>query len=176
MQRVTVTIDDDLLEGIDALCQSKGYQSRSEALRDIIRSEFSRAHAAEAEAASDADEICHATLTYVYNHETRALASRLTTNHHHHSDMSVSTTHVHMDHDNCLEVSILRGTVPKLRAFADSVISQRGVRHGALHIMPAERSEPEAGHTHRHHHHDDGHAHGHDHGHGQDHGHDHDHD
>lgn len=176
MQRVTVTIDDDLLEGIDALCQSKGYRSRSEALRDIIRAEFSRAQAAATETAG-ADEICHATLTYIYNHETRALASRLTTSHHHHSDMSISTTHVHMDHDNCLEVSILRGTVPKLQAFADSVISQRGVRHGALHIMPVEHAEPEQGHTHRHHHHGDGHehTHGHDHSHGG-HGHDHGHD
>ena len=177
VQRVTVTIDDDLLSEIDALCQRKGYKSRSEALRDILRSEFTRAQAAEAKS-TGADEICHATLTYVYNHETRALASRLTTNHHHHSDMSISTTHVHMDHDNCLEVSILRGTVSKLQAFADSVISQRGVRHGALHIMPVEHAEPEQGHTHRHHHHDDGHDHGHghrhDHAHGEDPGHSHD--
>jgi CopG family nickel-responsive transcriptional regulator len=177
VQRVTVTIDDDLLDAIDALCQRKGYQSRSEALRDIVRSELSRASAEAAEIPGD-DEICHATLTYVYNHETRALASRLTTNHHHHSDMSISTTHVHMDHDNCLEVSILRGPVAKLQVFADSVISQRGVRHGALHIMPTATAEPEEGHTHRHHHHDHehGHAHGHRHGHdnGDGHGHDHD--
>lgn len=182
MQRVTVTIDDDLLEEIDALCERKGYQSRSEALRDIIRSEFSRAQAAEARSAAGADEICHATLTYVYNHETRALASRLTTSHHHHSDMSISTTHVHIDHDNCLEVSILRGTVDKLQAFADSVISQRGVRHGALHIMPVEHAEPAEGHTHRYHDHGDqdhGHGHGHhhhDHGHGHDQDHNHNHD
>lgn len=167
MQRVTMTIDDDLLEGIDALSQRKGYQSRSEALRDIVRSELSRASAVAAAVPGD-DEVCHATLTYVYNHETRALASRLTTNHHHHSDMSISTTHVHLDHDNCLEVSILRGPVRKLQAFADSVISQRGVRHGALHIMPPEPAAPARPHTHRHHDHDHdepGHHHHHHHDH-----------
>lgn len=152
MQRVTMTIDDDLLKEIDAFCRRKGYQSRSEGLRDIVRSELTRASVFAAEIPGD-DEICHATLTYVYNHETRALASRLTTNHHHHSNMSISTTHVHMDHDNCLEVSILRGPVGKLQAFADSVISQRGVRHGALHIMQPEPASTPKRHTHRHHHH-----------------------
>ena len=80
--------------------------------------------------------------------------------------MSISTTHVHLDHDNCLEVSILRGPVRKLQAFADSVISQRGVRHGALHIMPPEPVAAARPHTHRHHDHDhdgdDGHHHHHD--------------
>jgi CopG family nickel-responsive transcriptional regulator len=167
MQRVTVTIDDDLLEEIDALCQRKGYQSRSEAMRDIVRAELTRASTSATTSAPADDEICNATLTYVYNHETRALASRLTTNHHHHSDMSISTTHVHLDHDNCLEVSILRGPVGKLQAFADSVISQRGVRHGALHIMPPEPAAPAKPHTHRHHDHDhgDAQAHGHHHRH-----------
>lgn len=155
MQRVTMTIDDDLLKEIDAFCRRKGYQSRSEGLRDIVRSELTRASVFAAEIPGD-DEICHATLTYVYNHETRALASRLTTNHHHHSNMSISTTHVHMDHDNCLEVSILRGPVGKLQAFADSVISQRGVRHGALHIMQPEPASTPKRNPHRHHHHPPG--------------------
>ena len=143
---MTVTIDDDLLREIDSLCQRRGYQSRSEALRDIIRSEFSRAAAA-TDAHHAPGEVCHATLSYVYDHETRALASRLTSSHHDHSNLSVSTTHVHLDPRNCLEVSILHGPVEQLQAFADSVISQRGVRHGALHIIPTDRSAAAHRHT-----------------------------
>ncbi|WP_108662762.1 nickel-responsive transcriptional regulator NikR [Acuticoccus kandeliae] len=154
MQRVTVTIDEALLAEVDRLCGQRGYQSRSEALRDIIRAAFTGGLGVAGAEFVDRDEVCHATLSYAYNHETRALASRLTSNHHAHTDLSVATTHVHMDHDNCLEVSILRGPLSAIEAFADSVISQRGVRHGALHIIPADKGTREAAHDHGH-----GHAH-----------------
>ncbi|CAH1653805.1 DNA-binding transcriptional repressor NikR [Hyphomicrobiales bacterium] len=166
MQRITVTIDDDLLAGIDAFCERKGYQSRSEALRDVIRAEFSRKETLE-EALPPSKAQGHGVLSYVYDHHTRALASRLTSNHHDHSDLSVATMHVHVDHDLCLEVSILKGTVHAMQHFADSVSSQRGVRHGHLHVMPAGSDEAhEHGHGHGHahthpagleghHHHDD---------------------
>ena len=162
MQRITVTIDDDLLAGIDAYCERKGYQSRSEALRDVIRAEFSRKETME-EALPPSRAQGHGVLSYVYEHHTRALASRLTSNHHDHSDLSVATMHVHVDHDLCLEVSILKGTVHAMQHFADSVSSQRGVRHGHLHVMPAGSDDThDQGHSHSHppgahshHHHDD---------------------
>lgn len=157
MQRITVTIDDDLLTEIDALCARKGYQSRSEALRDVVRAEFSRKATME-EARPPSKARGHGVLSYVYDHHTRALASRLTSNHHDHSDLSVATMHVHVDHDHCLEVSILKGTVHAMQHFADSVSSQRGVRHGHLHVMPvgADDGHDHATSTaHSHHHHDD---------------------
>lgn len=148
MQRITITIDDDLLAAIDDLAQRRGYGSRSEAVRDMVREAAMRDATQTA-----ADTPCIATLTYVYEHETRDLARRLTTAQHHHHDLSVSTLHVHMDQEDCLEVSVLKGTLAEVKAFADGVVTQRGVRFGNLHVIPA---RPGAGHHHQHthHHHD----------------------
>lgn len=142
MQRITITIDDDLLAVVDGLAQRRGYGSRSEAIRDLVR----EASAREATAGSG-EAPCIATLTYVYEHETRDLARRLTTAQHHHHDLSVSTLHVHMDHEDCLEVTVLKGTVAEVKAFADGVVTQRGVRFGNLHVIPA---RPAAAHLHPH--------------------------
>lgn len=153
MQRITITIDDDLLTALDDLCARRGYQTRSEAIRDIVRD----AQASErTENAPDAP--CCAALTYVYEHETRDLARRLTTSQHDHHDLSIATLHVHLTHDDCLEIAVLRGTVRSVRDFADSVTTQRGVKHGNLYIVPA--SEPGEAHSHA-----PGHAHAHGHSH-----------
>ncbi|MCB8881661.1 nickel-responsive transcriptional regulator NikR [Acidisoma cellulosilytica] len=130
MQRFTITIDDDLLEAVDTLMAAKGYASRSEAIRDMIRA------AATQEAAIADQTPCVAILGYVYDHETRALAQRLTHTLHDHHDLSVAGMHVHLDHDTCLEVSVLRGPVGDVRGLADSLTSQRGVRHANLHVVP----------------------------------------
>ena len=132
MQRITISIDDDLLDTIDRLSTRRGYASRSEALRDIVREAAARARSAEAE-----DAPCLATLTYVYEHGTRDLARRLTRAQHHRHDLSVATLHVHVDEHDCLEVAVLKGSVREVTAFADAVTTQRGVRLGALQIVPA---------------------------------------
>jgi CopG family nickel-responsive transcriptional regulator len=64
----------------------------------------------------------------------------LTQSQHRHHDLQVATLHVHLDHDSCLEVSVLRGPVKAVRALADDTVSQRGVRHGQLHLVPADRA------------------------------------
>jgi CopG family nickel-responsive transcriptional regulator len=143
MQRITVTIEDDLLETLDALCERRGYSSRSEAVRDLVRHA-----AADEQVAHHGGEPCYAALTYVYEHETRELAKRLTNAQHDHHDLSVATLHVHLSHEDCLEVAVLRGAVDDVHAFADQITTQRGVRHGHLHILP---SAPDpAGHAHPH--------------------------
>lgn len=131
MQRITISVDDDILQFIDQLCQRRGYESRSEALRDIVRDTAKREHEVTGSA-----EPCIATLSYVFEHNTRDLARRLTHAQHNHHEISVSTLHIHLNHDDCLEVMILRGGMAKVRSFADAVISQRGVRHGYLHVVP----------------------------------------
>ncbi|QCK88396.1 nickel-responsive transcriptional regulator NikR [Phreatobacter aquaticus] len=142
MQRITISIDDALLETVDRLGRQRGYQSRSEAMRDIVR------EAAVADGSVMAgDAPCMATLTFVFEHETRDLARRLTLAQHDHHELSVSTLHVHVDHRDCLEVMVLRGTVYQVKAFADAVITQRGVRHGSLHLIPIDSGE---GHGHPH--------------------------
>ncbi|MCK8785540.1 nickel-responsive transcriptional regulator NikR [Roseomonas sp. NAR14] len=132
MQRVTISIDDDLLETVDALCARRGYASRSEAVRDLVRDALARERLP-----GDGDAACVAALTYVYDHETRELPRRLTHAQHHHADLSVATLHVHLDRHDCLEVAVLRGPVGAVRAFADAVVTQRGVRHGQLQLIPA---------------------------------------
>jgi CopG family nickel-responsive transcriptional regulator len=116
--------------------KARRYASRSEALRDILR----EAQARERLATDKREGFCVATLAYVYDHETRDLGRRLTRAQHRHHDLQVATLHVHLDHRACLEVSVLRGPVKAVRALADDTVSQRGVRHGELHVIPAERA------------------------------------
>lgn len=149
MERVSITIDSDLLERLETYMARRGYASRSEALRDMVRGSL-MADEAPAEGA------CLAALTYVYDHHKRQLSNRLTEAHHDHHGLSIATMHVHLDHDSCLEVSILRGAVAEVKELADKVVTQSGVRHGHVHIVPAEisleaHSHPHgAGHTHAH--------------------------
>ena len=147
MQRITITIDDDLLETVDKLSERRGYTSRSEALRDIVREAVTQEQSVGAGKAP-----CFATLSYIYEHETRDLARRLTSAQHHHHDLSVSTLHVHVNDVDCLEVAVLKGTVQEVRSFAEGVISQRGVRLGSLHVMPMTQRPDETAHRHGHSH------------------------
>ena len=140
MQRITITIDDDLLETIDTLCQRRRYTSRSEAVRDLVRQAETRELTAH-----DGNSHCFAALAYVYHHGTRELAKRLTNSQHDRHKLSVATMHVHLDREDCLEVAVLRGSVKDVQALADSITSQRGVRHGGLQILPVEH-----GSAHRH--------------------------
>jgi CopG family nickel-responsive transcriptional regulator len=144
MQRITITIDDDLLETIDKISAQRGYASRSETLRDLVRDAVTRA-----QPTIDGEAKCYAALTYVYEHETRDLSRRLTTAQHDHHDLSVSTLHVHIDGHDCLEVSVLKGRADEIQTFADSVITQRGVRFGNLHLIPSEHG-PRHPETHSH--------------------------
>jgi CopG family nickel-responsive transcriptional regulator len=133
MQRITVTIDDELLAAIDKVSARRGYQNRSEAIRDLARTGL-----AEIEERSPADHQGVAALFYVYDHEGRELAKRLTRASHDHHDLSLATMHVHLDHDSCLEVAVLRGAMSEIRHFAERVIAERGVRHGKLVSVPVD--------------------------------------
>lgn len=150
MQRITLSVDDELVEALDQHMRRRRYGSRSEALRDILRDAQARQRQEET-----GDGHCVATLTYVYDHETRELGQRLTQAQHRHHDLQVATMHVHLDHDSCLEVSVLRGAARAVQKLADDTISQRGVRHGHLHLVPAivdcrEHSHGGARHRHEH--------------------------
>lgn len=132
MQRMTITIDDDLMAEFDRYMAQRGYENRSEAVRDLVRDKL------ESERLSDDGGQCVATLSYVYSHEERELAKRLTRSQHHHHDLTLSTVHVHLDHDTCLEAMILRGPTAAVRDFGNGIVAERGVRHGNLHLVPAE--------------------------------------
>ncbi len=142
MQRITITLPEDFCDMLDSFVAARGYTNRSEACRDLMRAGLQTQTRAEA-----ADGSALAALSYVFNHETRNLARRLTQHHHDHHDLSVCTTHVHLDHETCMEVTILRGQVDAIRAHADGVLSQRGVMHGNLFLVPVEEGVEVHGHA-----------------------------
>ena len=131
MKRLTRSLDDDLADAFDALVRERGYENRSEAFRDLLRHDLGEVHRAE-----HPDGPCVATLSYVYNHHQRQLAVRLTDMQHAHHELTLSTTHAHLDHDLCIESVFLHGPTDKVQAFAQAVIAQPGVTHGHLHLVP----------------------------------------
>jgi CopG family transcriptional regulator, nickel-responsive regulator len=133
MQRVTVTLDDDLMVALDRIIAVRGYQNRSEAIRDLARAGM-RQVAEETAASRD----CVAALIYVYDHEARELSKRLARSFHDHHDLSLAAMHVHLDHDSCMEVAVLKGRTPDIQHLADHVIAERGVRHGRIFMVPVE--------------------------------------
>jgi CopG family transcriptional regulator, nickel-responsive regulator len=144
MQRVTISLDDELAAQFDALMAREQYENRSEAVRDLIRRALE-----EDRVERDEARHCVASLTYIYNHHEHELARRLTQAQHQHHDLALSTMHVHLDHDNCLETLILRGATRRVREFAAGIIAERGVRHGKLNLVPVElRGYRHAGHVH----------------------------
>ena len=140
MQRFTISLDDTLAREFDRLIAERGYGNRSEAVRDLLRTQLDRQRET-----ANPKTACVATLSYVYNHHERELAERLMALQHEHHDLTVSAMHAHLDHEHCIETVILRGPAQAVRRFADSVIAERGVRHGALNLVVAD-----AAHEHRH--------------------------
>ena len=144
MQRITITLDDDLMEALDRAIAERGYQNRSEAIRDFTRAGMQQA----AESAGPSGE-CVAALVYVYDHAQRDLSKRLVDNAHHHHDLSLATMHVHLDQDNCMEVTALRGPGLQVQHFADHVIAERGVRYGRVVMIPTAGDAPNKAHRHK---------------------------
>lgn len=153
MERFTISLDEELAQAFDALIAARGYSNRSEAVRDILRSQIEASRLAREDAPH-----CIANLSYVFNHHERELAERVTHDQHAHHDLCVATLHAHLDHDNCMESVILRGPTDAVRAFADALIARPGIRHGQLNLVSAEyREQPHShsrtsagGHSHSH--------------------------
>jgi CopG family transcriptional regulator, nickel-responsive regulator len=133
MQRITITLDDELVAALDRVIAVCGYQNRSEAIRDLAR-----AGMAQLQERTDDVKAGVAALVYVYDHHERELAKRLTGSFHDHHDLSVASMHVHLDHDSCMEVALLRGALRDIDDFARHVLAERGVRHGRLVTVPVE--------------------------------------
>jgi CopG family nickel-responsive transcriptional regulator len=133
MQRVTITLDDELMAELDRIIEAKGYQNRSEAIRDLAR-----AGIREAAIQSASAETCVAALVYVYDHSARELSKRLVKSFHNHHDLSLATMHIHLDHETCLEVTVLRGSTAEVQHMGEHVAAERGVRHGRLIMIPVE--------------------------------------
>lgn len=128
LSRIGVAIDTDLLNKFDRLIEKRGYTNRSEAFRDLIRDELVE------QTWESPDSQVVGTVTLVYDHHVRMLNEKLTGIQHDFHHSILSTLHVHLDHDNCLEVLVVRGKSGVLRKVADALISTKGVKHGTLTI------------------------------------------
>jgi CopG family nickel-responsive transcriptional regulator len=124
--RFGVSIDSQLIKKFDARIGRKGYATRSEAIRDMIRDSL-----VEQEWESH-DRETVGTITIVYNHHTRELEHALTDLQHKSFHRIISTLHVHLDAHNCLEVLVVKGKSREIRKIADRLIGTRGVKHGKL--------------------------------------------
>ena len=133
MERVTISVSDEFAAELAAFMGTHRYDNRSEALRDLARLGLERARIDDG-----LEGECVATLSYVYNHHTRDLSKRLTDAHHVRHELQVATMHVHLDHETCLEVAVLRGEAAAVRDFSKAVIAERGVTHGHVSVVPVE--------------------------------------
>jgi CopG family nickel-responsive transcriptional regulator len=133
MQRITITIDEALVEEMDRLIKTRGYQNRSEAVRDLMRAGF----VATKSVASPSGD-CVAALAYVFDRGKRDLPKKLANTFQDHHDLAVSTMRVTLDHESCMEVAVLRGSTARVEGFAETLMAERGVRHGRLCVVPAE--------------------------------------
>ncbi len=125
--RFGVSLPEDLSHRFDRLLKKKNYPNRSEAIRDLIRNSL-----IEEEIKSDA--IVVGVLNLLYNHHKRELQEKLTVFQHDNHQKFISTTHVHLDHDNCLEVMLLKGKAGEIKALAEQMIAIKGIKHGQVFL------------------------------------------
>src|SRR5262245_42327667 len=124
--RFGISMDSGLLAQFDQRVSHKGYANRSEAIRDLVQADLV------AEEWERAEGEVVATVSLVYDHHLRQLSTRLTGFQHEHHRTVLSSLHVHLDEDNCLEVLIVKGKEPEVRRFAERLIATKGVKHGRL--------------------------------------------
>jgi CopG family nickel-responsive transcriptional regulator len=124
--RFGISMDQELLVRFDRRIARKGYDNRSEAIRDLVRADLV------AEEWEQAEGEVVAIISLVYDHHLRHLARRLTGFQHTHYQTILSSLHVHLDENNCLEVLVVRGLEPDIRVLAERLIATKGIKHGRL--------------------------------------------
>ncbi len=126
--RFGVSISAGLLESFDKVIMKKGYNNRSEAIRDLIRNQLVEMEW------EQGDEEVAGTITLIYDHHVRGLSNLLLEVQHDYHDLILSTMHLHLDHHNCLEVLAVQGVTKEIQEIAERLISVKGVKHGQLTI------------------------------------------
>ena len=155
LTRFGVSADDELVESFDRLITGQGYATRSEALCDLMRDALVRSRV---EAQPDGETEVLGSLSLVYDHHATDLTERMTEIQHRQHDLVISVLHVHVSHDDCMEVLALKGRARELRSLADSLLSLKGVKHGKLFVtLPSEMitgsaapAKKSRGHSHTH--------------------------
>ncbi len=126
LSRIGIAIDDNLLARFDRFIAKQGYTNRSEAFRDLIRDRLVTA------AVETPETQVVGTITLIYDHHSRLLPEKLTNLQHDHHGLIISTTHVHLDHNTCLEVLVVKGASKQVQKLADLLVGTKGVQHGRL--------------------------------------------
>ena len=130
ISRFGVSVDDDLLKSFDRSIAEQGYATRSEALSDLMRDSLVKARLEEQ--AEDANVL--GSLTLVYDHHATDLTDKMAALQHDHHGLVVSVLHVHISHDDCMEVIVLRGEAKEIRSLSAALLSLKGVKHGRLFV------------------------------------------
>lgn len=130
MRRITISVDDELAEDFERLLKQRHYKNRSEAFRDFVRRELS------SEVAHSRSGECVAVVGYTFDHHTRALSNRMTEHQHQHTALVISSMHVHLNHDQCVEAVVMRGKTREVKRLAETMIAETGVENGSINIIP----------------------------------------
>jgi len=125
--RFGVSLEKKLLEKFDSFIRERNYTNRSEAFRDMIRQELIKKEWVEGEDIAGA-------ITLIYDHHRKDLLSKITDIQHNYQKLIISTQHIHLDHDNCLEIVAVRGNPAEVQRLADTLKSIKGVKHGTLNM------------------------------------------
>ncbi|MBI3824307.1 MAG: nickel-responsive transcriptional regulator NikR [Planctomycetes bacterium] len=132
LTRISISLEENLLEAFDKLITAKGYATRSEAIRDLIRDLLIKQDARH----RHGEQV--AVVTMVFDHHARELAAKLIDKQHHHHDLVVSSLHVHLGERHCLEVSVLRGPGHEVMHLGDELLATKGVLHGDITFTSGE--------------------------------------
>ena len=134
VERIGVSLDKKLLSKFDKLIAKQGYQSRSEAIRDLVRQQLS------SERLGDPSANAVAAVVLVYDHDTTKLIQKLTDLQHSHLLKTISSMHIHLDKHDCMEVIVLRGRVAEINKMAENIVSLKGVKLGRINLVATELS------------------------------------
>ena len=129
LERIGVSLDKSLLANFDTLIAQQGYQSRSEAIRDLVRQQLSE------ERLSDLKTEAVAVVLLVYDHHATKLAEKLIGLQHSHLLHAISSLHVHLGEHDCLEIIVLRGPVGEIHRMGERIVSMKGVKLGRVNLV-----------------------------------------
>ncbi len=149
LSRFSISTEGDLLQNFDQLIARQGYGNRSEAFRDLMRDALIKS---KIEDSPQTGEVL-GTLTLVYDHHASDLSDKMNDLQHRYYNLVVSVLHVHVNHDDCMEVIVLRGEIGQVRSVSESLLTLRGVKHGKLFVtLPAQQivEHKKNSHAHKH--------------------------
>ncbi|USG63323.1 nickel-responsive transcriptional regulator NikR [Brevibacillus ruminantium] len=130
LRRFGVSMDESLLAQFDELIKEKGYENRSEAVRDLVRNALVN------QSWEDDEQDVAGSILLFYDHHQTDVMQELTSIQHDMHHAILATTHFHLDHHNCLELIVVKGKAKELRGFSDQMISMKGVKYGKFTVAP----------------------------------------